>query len=103
LSMRARLSLSLPLVFACAGAALTIVALVALVRTQDAYRFLVYVNPLGAMFGPYLIARIVPVGEFGSKPTTHLAYDVFLVITSAVQWCLVGLVVRSAKNRFRAI
>jgi hypothetical protein len=80
-----------PIFLACLGALLTICALFALVRTQEAYRYLVYLNPLGTLYGPYLVGRILPIGEFGSRQITYFGYNLFLTITSGAQWFLIGL------------
>ena len=66
---------------------------------SEAFRLLTYVNYLGMTFGPDLVAKFFePRGSV--SPLTQAAwFDVFLVLTSGLQWCVIGAIIDSVRSK----
>jgi hypothetical protein len=60
---------------------------------DGAFRILTYVNYLGMTVGPSLVGKFFDPRRFVPLPAEALLFDVFLVLTSGLQWFLVGAVV----------
>ncbi len=83
------------------SAALTLFLVIAvrLRLLNSAYRDLKFINYMGIRFGPSMIGSFFDPNRFGPVPKEALLFDVFLVLTSAVQWFIVGLLIDLAMRR----
>jgi len=54
------------------------------------FRILTFVNYLGMTFGPNLVGKFFDPRRFIPLPTEALVFDIFLVLTSGLQWFLLG-------------
>jgi hypothetical protein len=60
---------------------------------DGAFRVLTYINYLGMTFGPNLVGRFFDARRFVPLPAEAVLFDVFLVLTSGLQWFLIGAVI----------
>jgi hypothetical protein len=76
-----------------AAITLCLVLAVRIGHGNGAFRILTYINYLGMTFGPDLVGRFFDPRRFVPLRAEALIFDVFLVLTSGLQWWLVGAVV----------
>jgi len=94
------------IVLGIAAAAITL-GLVVSVRVghgDGAFRILTCVNYLGMTKGPQLVGKFFDPRRFVPLPAEAVLFDVFLILTSGLQWFLVGAVIHllTRKRSFSA-
>jgi len=73
-----------------AAITLGLVVSVRIGHADGAFRILTYINYLGMTKGPQLVGKFFDPRRFVPLPAEALLFDVFLVLTSGLQWFLVG-------------
>jgi hypothetical protein len=76
-----------------AAITLCLVLAVRIGHGDGAFRILTYINYLGMTFGPNLVGRFFDPRRFVPLPAEAILFDVFLVLTSGLQWFLIGAVI----------
>jgi hypothetical protein len=89
--MKLRWAIALGIV--AAAVTLGLVVSVRIGHGDGALRILTYLNYLGMTKGPQLVSKLFDPKRFVPLPAEALLFDVFLVLTSGLQWFLVGAVV----------
>jgi hypothetical protein len=91
LAMKLRWAIVLGVV--AAAITLGLVVSVRIGHPDGAFRILTYINYLGMTFGPNLVGKFFDPRRLVPLRAEALLFDVFLVLTSGLQWFLIGATV----------